>query len=204
MLKKVTVIGLLTLFALFSMAIAQQSKTSKKMQTVKERATGSVQSQKNLGQYLVTVSGCNDCHSPKQSFVPYPAPDSARLLSGHPANENIPTVPTNIIGPTAWGALTTNDLTAWAGPWGVSYPANLTPDQTTGMGAWTEQTFIQAMHTGKHMGAGRDILPPMPWYNLAKAKDADLRAIYSYLKSIPAITNQVPQPVTATQTGTTK
>jgi len=86
-------------------------------------------------------------------------------------------------------------MTAWAGPWGISYAANLTPDQNTGLGIWTEYMFIKAMRTGKHMGAGRDILPPMPWQNLNKLSDADLRAVYAYLRTVPAVKNRVPDPV---------
>jgi hypothetical protein len=53
------------------------------------------------------------------------------------------------------------DLTAWSGPWGVSYAINLTPDQDTGIGIWTEEMFIKAIRSGKHMGeaSSRPILP---------------------------------------------
>jgi hypothetical protein len=88
-------------------------------------------------------------------------------------------------------------LTAWAGPWGVSFAANLTPDVSTGIGEWSEQTFIQTMRTGKHQGQpnGRDILPPMPWFNLKEMPEDDLKAMWAYLRSIPPIKNQVPFPV---------
>jgi hypothetical protein len=87
-------------------------------------------------------------------------------------------------------------LTAWAGPWGVSFALNLTPDVATGIGEWSEETFIQAMRTGKHQGQpnGRDILPPMPWFNLKEMTDDDLKALWAYLRSIPPIKNQVPLP----------
>jgi hypothetical protein len=88
----------------------------------------------------------------------------------------------------------TAGLTAWAGPWGGSYAANLTPDEATGLGIWTEELFIQALRSGKHMGVGRDILPPMPWQNCAVLTDSDLRAIFAYLRSIPPIRNSVPVP----------
>lgn len=55
--------------------------------------------------------------------------------------------------------------------------------------------FVKAMRTGKHMGVGRDILPPMPWQNLAALNDDDLKALYAYLRTIPAIHNQVPAPI---------
>lgn len=146
------------------------------------------------GAYLVTVGGCHDCHSPKLYTENGPVPDKTRLLSGHPANEALPAVPTKIFGPKQWGALTENHFTAWAGPWGVSFAANLTPD-ATGLAGWTPETFIQSMRTGKHAGVGRPILPPMPWPNYARMTDDDLRAMFAYLKSLPPISNAVPPPM---------
>lgn len=147
------------------------------------------------GEYLVTIGGCNDCHSPKVMTPMGPVPDTIRLLSGHPASEKLPPLPTQIIGPDKWGAVANNSLTAWFGPWGVSFAANLTPDNITGIGAWTEGSFIKALRTGKHMGAGRPILPPMPWFNFATMPDSDLHAIFVYLKSLKPISNEVPLPI---------
>jgi hypothetical protein len=87
------------------------------------------------------------------------------------------------------------DLTAWSGPWGASYAANLTPDQNTGLAIWTEDMFLAALKTGKHMGKGRQILPPMPWNWYGQLPDEDLKAMFAYLKSIPAISNRVPVPL---------
>lgn len=147
------------------------------------------------GEYLVTIGGCNDCHSPKIFTAMGPIPDSSRLLSGHPANEKTPEVPAGVIAPDKWGGLFSNQFTAWAGPWGVSFAANLTPDQVTGIGAWNETVFIQAMTTGKHMGTGRPILPPMPWQTIGMLKDDDLKAMFAYLKSLKPIDNMVPPPI---------
>jgi hypothetical protein len=149
----------------------------------------------NRGEYLVAYGGCNDCHTPKQFTDKGPEPDMNRLLSGYPSEVKLPEIPRGIIGPDKWGALTTNDLTAWYGPWGVSFAANLTPDPDTGLGVWTKDMFIKTMRTGKHLGVGRDILPPMPWYTLAGLSDEDLGAIFAYLKSIKPVINPVPQPL---------
>lgn len=146
------------------------------------------------GAYLVNVGGCNDCHSPKVLTDAGPVPDKTRLLSGHRANAKLPAIPAGVIGGDQWGAITNTELTAWAGPWGVSFAANLTPD-ATGLASWTPENFIQAMRTGKHAGVGRAILPPMPWFDYAKMSDADLRAVFAYLKSLPPISNAVPAPV---------
>jgi len=149
------------------------------------------------GEYLVNYGGCNDCHTPKLMTPKGPAPDPSRLLSGHPAGAPIPPAPpAGVIGPSPdqWGAVTNNDLTAWVGPWGTSYAANLTPDVATGLGGWTADQFIKTMRTGKHLGAGRPVLPPMPWFDLAFLNDRDLKAVFAYLKSVKPIQNQVPQP----------
>jgi mono/diheme cytochrome c family protein len=150
------------------------------------------------GKYLVLVGGCNDCHSPKVFTAGGPMPDTIKPLSGAPADNNIPTVPTGVLSPDKWGFLGSNDMTTWAGPWGISFASNLTPDQVTGSGAWTEAAFMKAMRTGKHLGAGRDIMPPMPWQALGQLPDADLKAIFAYLKSIKPVENMVHLPVPPT------
>ena len=145
------------------------------------------------GEYLVTVGGCNDCHTPWKMGPQGPAPDRTRLLSGHPQDLEMPPAPKPPTAPWAYTAAAT--MTAWSGPWGVSFTANLTPDPETGLGKWTPQNFIQAMRTGRHMGRGRPILPPMPYYDYAKMTDGDLKAVFAYLGSIPPVKNRVPEPI---------
>lgn len=145
------------------------------------------------GSYLVKIMGCNDCHTPWTMKERGPEPDMARQLSGHPQSESVTAPPALGAGPWVWAGSGTN--TAFAGPWGVSFTANLTPDPETGLGKWTEETFISAIRTGKHEGQGRPILPPMPWPMYRNATDEDLRAVFAYLQSLPAIKNRVPQPI---------
>jgi mono/diheme cytochrome c family protein len=145
------------------------------------------------GEYLSILGGCNDCHSPKLMTPNGPALDPEKILSGHPATEQLPAVPSGVLGPGHWMAMTNDSLTAWVGPWGTSFAANLTPDAETGMGRWTLRQFIQTMRTGKHLGFGRPVLPPMP--TLAALTDADLKALFSYLKSLKPVRNLVPAPV---------
>ena len=141
------------------------------------------------GKYLVSVIGCNDCHTPFKMGPKGPEPDMSRFLSGHP--EQMGALPTAVPqGAWLWSGAATN--TAFSGPWGVSYAINLTPDRNTGLGIWTEDMFVQAIRTGKHMGTSRDILPPMPWMALRTASDEDLKAIYAYLRSLKPIVNHVP------------
>lgn len=145
------------------------------------------------GAYLVTVGGCNDCHTPWHLGPNGPEPDRSRLLSGHPQQLVMPPAPALPAGPWMVTAAATN--TAWAGPWGVSFTANLTPDAETGTGAWSEQEFLDTLRSGRHLGRGRQILPPMPWFNYAEMTDEDLGAIYAYLRTVPPISNRVPDPV---------
>ena len=159
------------------------------------QAAGPSKEQVARGEYLVTAGTCSDCHTPKTFTPKGPVPDMSRNLSGAPADIKIPPIPAGLISPTGWGALGTNDMTAWAGPWGVSFAANLTPDKATGLGSWTEAAFVKSMRTGKHKGVLRDILPPMPWQGLGKLTDDDLKAMFAYLQSLKPIQNKVPDPI---------
>lgn len=143
------------------------------------------------GAYLVTASGCADCHTPLKMGPEGPMPDPSRGLSGHPEGMALPPSPA-AQGPWAWGGLATN--TAFWGQWGVSYSANLTPDRTTGVGSWSADTFVKAMRTGRHLGVGRPILPPMPWRPTGSLNDRDLRAMFAYVRAQPAIRNAIPEP----------
>jgi hypothetical protein len=142
------------------------------------------------GKYLVTIMGCNDCHTPwKLGANGIPEPDMTRMLSGHPEGLRLPPAPA-MTGP--WMAAVAATFTAFSGPFGTTYAINLTPDTNTGMGIWTEEMFVKAMRTGKHMGTSRPIQPPMPWLWYSKATDEDLKSIYAYLRTVPPIVNRVP------------
>lgn len=145
------------------------------------------------GKYLVTAGGCHDCHSPKVFGPQGPKIDEAKILSGHPAEMKLAEFDPAILEPGKY-VLFTQDITAAVGPWGASFAANLTPDNETGIGTWQPEMFINALRTGKHLGAGRPILSPMPWEMVGKLTDEDLKAVFAYLKSIPPIKNKVPDP----------
>jgi len=158
------------------------------------KAEAPKQSPADRGKYLVTAMGCNDCHTPWKMGPNGPEPDMTRMLSGHPETAKVG--PSPKLG-SGWMGAVSDDFTTWAGPWGISYTANLTPDQNTGLGIWTEEMFINALRQGKHMGTSRPILPPMPWPAFRNLSDDDLKAVFAYLKTIPAISNHVPDPVIA-------
>lgn len=117
------------------------------------------------GAYLATVTGCQDCHTPGYF---YGASDDSRQLSGSEVG--------------------------WKGPWGVSYPANLTPDPETGLGKWTDEQITTAIRTGVRPDKSV-IRPPMPWQHYSKLTDDDVKAIVAYLRSIPAVKHQEPAAV---------
>jgi mono/diheme cytochrome c family protein len=144
------------------------------------------------GKYIVSTSGCHDCHTPWVLGPKGPEPDMTRALSGHPSDVQMPVAPK----PAApWLVTIAATNTAFAGPWGVSYTANLTPDKETGLGKWTGKNFRDTIRTGRHMGRGREVLPPMPIMVYNNFTDADLDAIFAYLQSLPAVKNKVPEPV---------
>lgn len=146
------------------------------------------------GRYLTTIAGCHDCHTPLKMGPKGPEPDMSLMLSGHPEKMKLGPAPKTENG-WMWAGAATN--TAFAGPWGISYAMNLTPDNVTGIGIWSEEQFVRTLRTGRHWGVGRPILPPMPWQNASQMTDEDLKSVYAFLRSIKPIHNQVPDAVIA-------
>lgn len=144
------------------------------------------------GEYLVTIGGCHDCHTPKVMTPQGPALDTSRLLSGHNGNIPLGNYDTAVTNKGQW-VMFNGQVTAFAGPWGLSFAANLTPDET-GLGGWTLDNFKKALKEGKYKGidASRPLLPPMPWQNFAHITDEDIEAIFNYLQSIKPVSNRVP------------
>src|SRR5687767_4059046 len=100
------------------------------------------------GKYLVNAIGCADCHTPLVAGPNGPEPDLARNLSGHPESLVMPANPA-LEAPWAFAAAST--LTAWSGPWGTSFTANLTPDEETGLGSWSAEQFVETIRTQRHL-----------------------------------------------------
>ena len=147
------------------------------------------------GRHLVIGGACHDCHSPKIMTQFGPQVDSTKLLSGHPENAPYPEIKLDALKPGNW-ILFAPDLTTFVGPWGMTFAANLTSDSATGIGAWTETNFVNAIRKGKHMGLdnARPIMPPMPWENYKNLSDSDLKSIFAYLKTTIPIANRVHAP----------
>ncbi len=144
------------------------------------------------GEHLIKLMGCSDCHTPWTMGPNGPEPDMSRYLSGHPQDMAMPPAPSPQ-GP--WMGSYSATFTAWSGPWGVSYTRNLTPEPETGLGKWTEENFMETLRTGRQLGKGRMLLPPMPVFAHVGLTDDEMKDMYAFLQSIPAVKNKVPEPV---------
>jgi mono/diheme cytochrome c family protein len=121
--------------------------------------------QTERGKYLVTLGGCNDCHTPGYFLG---KPDFSRALGGSEVGFELPGL-------------------------GVFHGPNLTPDKETGLGNWTAQEIVAAITKGQRPD-GRELAPIMPWRGLAILTKEDASAIAAYLKSLPPVKNKVPGP----------
>jgi hypothetical protein len=186
---RVIIALVLTALLLFSCARPQDQSPVSSVAAAPMPATNEQMIER--GAYMVTIMGCNDCHSPKIMTAKGPVPDTSRLLSGHPSEEKLPPVPANL----PWMYFSPG-LTAAVGPWGASFSANLTPDPL-GLGGWSFDQFKIAITHGRYRGieGGRPLLPPMPWQNLVNIHDEDARAIFAYLQSLKPVPNRVPAPI---------
>jgi len=155
---------------------------------------GGYESKEQWGAHIVTIAGCNDCHTPKKMTAMGPVLDSSLLLSGHPEKMPPPNVTRKEMEAKGYGV--TQTLTAWVGPWGISFAGNLTPD-STGTGNWSESQFQYALRNGKFKGLpnNRPLLPPMPWDMYKHMTDGEISAVFAFLRSIKPIKNVVPAPV---------
>jgi hypothetical protein len=147
------------------------------------------------GEYLTNALGCDDCHTPKNMTPQGPVPDMERRFMGHPTAEAFSLDDKKELIAAQHISIFSPGMTAAAGPWGASFAANLTPDDT-GIGAWSEAQFIKAMREGKSKGLDntRPLLPPMPWPSYKNLNDEDLKAVFAFLKTVKPIENVVPLP----------
>jgi hypothetical protein len=184
-----------TIIALLSLCTpASDQKESAEANTPPTPDYHGYASKEQWGEHLVTICGCNDCHTPKKMVNGMMMLDSTKLLSGHPAEQPAPDVDRKAMEQK--GNVVTQTLTAWSGPWGVSYAANLT-SHPTGTGNWEESNFVTAIRHGKFKGieSGRTLLPPMPWDMYRHMTDEELSAVFAFLKSTKPIENVVPPPM---------
>lgn len=118
------------------------------------------------GEYLLTISGCNDCHTPGYFFG---KPDLSRFLGGSDVGFEIPGV-------------------------GVVVGRNITPDEETGIGGWSREQIVTALQAGQRPD-GRLLAPIMPWHAFAHLTKDDAMAIAAFLQKLKPVKNKVPDPV---------
>lgn len=193
-MKKLTFLALAALPAALVLTQCQQAKTEATAPTEATETYGGYASREELGDHLVTIAGCHDCHTPKKMGPKGPELDMKNALSGHPSAQPIPDL--NRAELESKGAAASQTMTAWIGPWGVSFSSNITSD-VTGIGNWTEEQFFTALRQGKSKGiaTNRQMLPPMPYEMFAHMTDDEIRAIFAYLKSTKPVDNVVPEPL---------
>ncbi len=185
----------LTIMVLAPIFYSCSNNSEKKNDTTAMVEQPTIEDTIKQGERLVTIMGCNDCHSPKKMGPQGPEIIADLMLSGYPSDRPIVKFDSKLIK-EGFGMFYP-DLTAAAGPWGVSFAGNLTPDET-GIGNWTEEQFKRALTQGKLKGLenGRNLLPPMPWFNYTTLTDHEVHSIFSYLKSLKPVKNIVPSPIT--------
>lgn len=150
-----------------------------------------------IGQAIVEGWNCSFCHTPQIKGPDGKSiPDPNRLMSGHPADEKIPAVPDMVMTSPEWMEFLDNlDSTVWATDNLLVFSANLTPDDETGIGTWTEVEFVETIREGRHRGIERRIKYPMPWRELSEVSDEELLSVYEYLMSLEPVNNKVPPSV---------
>lgn len=187
-------IFLLVCFIVISCSEKKKKEIAIETTSNEKQDFGNFDSKERWGEHLVTIMDCNACHTPKKMTNLGPVPDNSLMLSGHPSE--MPRIEIDRKEIESKGLTVTRDLTEWIGPWGVSFAANLTPDET-GLGNWSEDQFMLAIREGKSKGlsGSRTLLPPMPWEMYRHMTDGELKAVFAYLKSIKPVRNLVPPPV---------
>ncbi len=120
------------------------------------------------GEYVFTIAGCTDCHTPMDKGEPIPG----KYLAGgfefrHPM---------------------TGDIVR---------SANITQDHETGIGLWTEEMFLTRFRSYQDTVWKNKIVPAgefntaMPWMLYSGMTEGDLKSIFRYLKTIPPVQNKV-------------
>ena len=128
-------------------------------------APGALAADVARGKYLVSIAGCNDCHTPGYFFG---KADGSRYLGGSDVGFEIPNL-------------------------GIFHGPNLTPDKETGLGGWTDEQIVTAFTTGKRPD-GRELAPVMPWRAFANFSKEDVAAIVAFLRTLPPVHNKVAGP----------
>lgn len=124
------------------------------------------------GAYMIELLGCGSCHT-NGAFDG--EPDMSKALAG--SNTGIAFI--NPLGDKYPG---------------IVYPSNITPDEETGIGSWSDRQITNAIRSGIGRHGNRRIAT-MPWQGYSRLTDDDVAAVVAYLRSIEPIRNTVPKEV---------
>jgi Cytochrome c len=120
------------------------------------------------GEYLATIAGCGDCHTPTEKGQPIPGKEFAGGQEFASAQ------------------------------YGMARSANITPDLETGIGKWSEEYFVKKFHeyeeysrNGPPKATGPQQFTVMPWLGFSQLSADDLGAIYTFLRTIKPVHNSV-------------
>ena len=141
------------------------------------------------GKYIATIAGCTDCHTPLKPEYQDPTKlnfDQLKVLAFNGASAADQT--RLLAGGRAF------DL----GPAGILLTRNLTPDEQTGLGSWTDGQIRLAVKTGVD-NEGKVLFPVMPYHVYNSMADADLEAVITYIRSVDPISNEVPARTISTE-----
>lgn len=188
-----TILAFIAIFFIACSDNKQAEPVTASTTVAEKRNFGGYETQVKWGEHLVVIGGCNDCHTPKKMTPMGPVDDTALMLSGHP--EKLPAPDVDRKAMESKGLVVTSDFTSWVGPWGISYSANLTPDET-GTGHWTESQFLYALRNmvSKGLPGARPLMPPMSMMPVKNMSDEELKAVFAYLRTITPIKNNSVQP----------
>jgi len=142
------------------------------------------------GKYIATIAGCTDCHTPlKPEYNKPPQELSLEQIQNIAFNANLVLDETKILsGGRPF------DL----GPAGILFTRNLTPDEETGVGSWSDDQLKIAIKTGID-NEGQVLFPVMPYHVFNGMADADLEAVIAYIRSVEPVSNQVPPRTISTE-----
>jgi mono/diheme cytochrome c family protein len=167
--KKIAGLTLLAIIALLclgiTLTIGWRPFIGAKKRALTDRKFEATPQRLARGRYLVDgVLGCFGCHTDADWSKPGAPPVAGKEGSGHVwSDQNL--------------------------PWLVA--SNITPDKETGIGNWGDDALARAIREGIG-NDGRALFPKMPYPNYRQMSDEDLASVIAYVRSVPAVRNQLP------------
>jgi mono/diheme cytochrome c family protein len=137
------------------------------------------------GEYLINITGCISCHTPPKPE--YNVADLSELTPEQLQSMSLRALETLDVENRELAGGRVFPL----GPAGVIFSRNLTPDDETGLGTWTDEEIEIAIRIGVSKDGTR-LHPLMPYRNFYSLSRQDMAAIIAYLRQLPAVNNPEP------------